>query len=266
MFGVSDKKGAGLDSVPDELFYLSALGHSSDEVFKAALETCEECGIKLLVLDSLEPALEGDAMAAKDVISFYQRRLEPFRAASVAVAIVDHQSKMQPGDKYQGKRAFGSVYKGNLARSVVQVEADERGTDTLTVKFRQVKHNFGALAEPFGAKLTFEAGRITVERTELSASQLAEEGMLNATDRVRLALEVGPAFPQEIADMTGLAPKTVKNVLSCLRGSGEVEDTGERDGQSRQVSLVSLRLRDTKDTCVDSDDVGSEQEVYRAGA
>jgi hypothetical protein len=67
---------------------------------------------------------------------------------------------------------------------------------------------------------------------------------------VKLALEAGPAFPAEIADASGLALKTVKNVLSRLRKAGEVKDTGKTDGQSKQVSLVSshLRDRDTRDT------------------
>jgi hypothetical protein len=62
---------------------------------------------------------------------------------------------------------------------------------------------------------------------------------------VKLALEAGSAFPAEIADASGLALKTVKNVLSSLRKAGEVKDTGKTDGQSKQVSLVSSPLRDT---------------------
>lgn len=67
---------------------------------------------------------------------------------------------------------------------------------------------------------------------------------------VKLALEAGPAFPVEITDASGLALKTVKNVLCRLREDGEVKDTGKTDGQSKQVSLVSshLRDRDTGDT------------------
>ena len=67
---------------------------------------------------------------------------------------------------------------------------------------------------------------------------------------VKLALEAGPAFPAEIADASGLALKTVKNVLSSLRKDGEVKENGKTDGQSKQVSLLSshLRDRDRRDT------------------
>ena len=140
--------------------------------------------------------------------------------------------------------AFGSTYKGLLARSVVQVEATERGEGSLTVRLRQTKHNFGTLAEPFGARLTFAENSVKVEVAELDAAELAEEQTLNATERVKLALEAGPAFQMEIADTTELKLQTVKNALSKLRRSGDVEDTGKMDEQSKQVSLMSPHYKD----------------------
>jgi hypothetical protein len=143
----------------------------------------------------LGPALQGDAEAARDVIGFFQKSIEPFRAEGVAVLIIDHQSRLQAGQSYQSKGAFGSVFKANLARSVMQVQATERGEGTLTVRLRQKKHNFGPLAEPFGAKLSFTEEAVVLEAVELDASELAEETTLNAADRVKLALEGGPAYP-----------------------------------------------------------------------
>ena len=89
--------------------------------------------------------------------------------------VIDHQSRLQAGQSYQNKGAFGSVYKANLARSVIQVEATERGEGTLTVRLRQKKHNFGPLAEPFGVKLSFSEEAVTLEAVELKAAELAEE-------------------------------------------------------------------------------------------
>lgn len=230
-------RGAGLAEPPDGLLYMSALGHTAREAFTAALEACEEHGVKLLVLDSLGPALQGDAEASRDVISFFSQAMEPFRAKGVGVLIIDHQSKLQAGQSYQSKGAFGSVYKNNLARSVIQVEATERGEGTLTVRLRHKKHNFGPLAEPFGATLTFAEDEVALEPVELEAAELAEEATLNATDRVKLALEQGPAYPWEIAEFTGLAVKTVKNTLTGLRKQGLVESTGEAENRTEQVQL-----------------------------
>jgi hypothetical protein len=152
--------------------------------------------------------------------------------------IIDHQSKLQAGQSYQSKGAFGSVYKNNLARSVIQVEATERGEGTLTVLVRQKKHNFGPLAEPFGAKLGFSEESVTLEAVELEAAELAQEGTLNAAERVKLALEEGAAYPWEIAESTGLAVKTVKNALTGLRKQGVVQPTGEIEGRTEQVRLI----------------------------
>ncbi len=164
--------------------------------------------------------MQGDAEASRDVIGFFQGAMEPFRALGVAVLIIDHQSKLQAGQTYQHKGAFGSVFKSNLARSVLQVEATERGEGTLTARVRQKKHNFGPLAEPFGIKLDFSEESVTLEAVELGAAELAEEATLNAAERVKLALEAGSAYPWEIADITGIPLKIVKNTLTGLRKQG----------------------------------------------
>jgi hypothetical protein len=230
-------RGQGVDTPPETLLYMSALGHPAGEAFASALEACIEHSVGLMVVDSLGPALQGDAEAARDVIGFFQKSIEPFRVEGIAVLIIDHQSRLQQGQSYQSKGAFGSVFKTNLARSVIQAQATERGEGTLTVRLRQKKHNFGPLAEPFGVKLSFTDQAVSLEAVELDASELAEEATLNATDRVKLALESGPAYPWKIAEHTGLALKTVKNALTGLRKKEVVEPTGEVENRTEQVRL-----------------------------
>jgi DNA-binding transcriptional ArsR family regulator len=217
---------------------MSVLGYPPREAFGAALKECKEYGVKLLILDSLGPALQGDAEAARDVIGFYQRVLEPFRAAGVTVLIIDHQARLQGGERYQSKGAFGSVFKTNLARSVIQAEATDREENTLTVRLRQKKHNFGPLADPFEVELKFTEEMVTLEAKEMEALDLAEEQTLTAPDRIKLALRAGPKYPEELAEDTGMPIKTVRNTLSKLRKAGVVEPTGEREGRSEQVRLT----------------------------
>ena len=231
-------RGEGLERVPDTFRYMSALGYSLREAFDAALAECIEYGVKLLILDSLGPALAGEAEAARDVIGFFQKRLEPFRAAGVTALVIDHQCHLRSGQHYQDKSAFGSVYKTNLARSVIQVEPISHKEGALTVVLRQKKHNFGSLAPTFGAKLEFGEEQVTLHAKELDAADLAEERTLNAADRIELALENDPAYPEELAEYTGIHIKTVRNTLSTLRKSGEVEGTGKREGRSERVRLI----------------------------
>jgi AAA domain len=221
-------RGQELDTPPENLLYMSALGHPAGEAFTAALEACKEHGVQMMVVDSLGPALQGDAEAARDVIGFFQNSIEPFRVEGIAILIIDHQSRLQAGQSYQSKGAFGSVFKTNLARSVIQAQATERGEGTLTVRLRQKKHNFGPLAEPFGVKLSFTEEAVSLEAIELNASELAEEATLNATNRVKLALQNGPAY---IAEHTG----EVENRTEQVRLSVPASLSLYRDGDDSHI-------------------------------
>ncbi len=238
----------GLGKPPRMLRYMSAVGARAREVFEDALEECKEHDVKLLIVDSLGPALEGDAEASRDVISFYNEVVGPFRTAGVAPLVIDHQSKLQGGERYQHKRAFGSVFKSNLARSVLQVEATERCDGELTVRLRQNKHNFGPLLKPFGARLMFSEEQVRIEAVELEETDLAEEGTLNANTRVLLALTgLEEATPSEVHEViSDLSLGTVKKELSKLKKDGKVEETGEARERQQVVKPAVTVTKDYK--------------------
>ena len=144
--GVNDDQRQALRVLPPlgPLFYISIISFCAlrqagtfffpwRTTFSFSCALCKPLRVELLIVDSYGMALRGDAEAARDVIGFYQEYLEPLRALGVAVLVIDHQSRLQAGQSYQQKGAFGSVYKANLARSVIQVEATERGEGMLTV-------------------------------------------------------------------------------------------------------------------------------------
>src|SRR5215203_2929420 len=256
-------RGICLDRPPHDLLYVSGLGRPAGEVLKGCLDVCATEGIGLLIIDSLGITLQGDAESARDVIKFYHDYLDPFREAGVTLLVIDHQGKTQAGERYQNKRSFGSVYKENLARSVIQVEPGDRGGGLLMLKLRQTKNNFGPKAEPFGTGLAFTEEKITVDARGLDATELAEEGTLNAGDRVRLALKDGPAYPAEIAEACDLPLGTVKNELTRLRKRGLVEYTGEIDPstKAREVRLTEdgLAVTGVTDPIVSCDAVTPDE-------
>jgi len=233
--------GEGLEEPAGDLFYMSALGHPGRRAFDDALEECREHRVRLLILDSLGPALQGDAESASDVIDFYAEVMERFRARGVSVLVVDHQSKPQPGQRYRDKRAFGSVFKGNLARSVLQVEPKKHEENVKTVRLRQTKHNFGQLSNDLMVRLAFTDEHVKVEAVDLESGAPDEDGELNAKEKVLRVLEAGPAYPWEIANAIEFEVKTVSNRLSELRKEGLVEPTGEHEGRTEQVRLASQR-------------------------
>ena len=79
---------------------------------------------------------------------------------------------------------------------MIQVEARDRNREagTVTITLQPKKASFGALRNPFAARLTFKEEKITAEAVELDETELATEGTLNADDRVKLALRCGPAY------------------------------------------------------------------------
>jgi DNA-binding transcriptional ArsR family regulator len=238
--------------VPKDLLYVSALGVRTHEVVEFALSACEEHEAVVVVLDSLGPAMVGDMAAAKDVIEFHNRYIAPFKTIASTPLLIDHQARQQAGEGYQSKGAFGSAYKEHLSRSLIQVEAGDRSAEqgTLNVRLRHKKTNFGTLADPFDVSLSFSDEMIVASTRDLAPADRAQEATLNAEDRVVAALEDGPAYPDEIADTTGLARGTVKNKITALKKAGRVETTREIRSQMEQVRLVAPRHRPIKGSAV----------------
>ncbi len=234
--------GLGID-IPQNLLYVSALGVRTHEAISFALSVCKEHRMVMAVIDSLGPAMVGDMAAAKDVIEFHNSYIAPFREIGVTPLLIDHQARQQGGEGYQSKGAFGSAYKEHLSRSLIQVEAGDRSAEqgTLNIRLRHKKTNFGALCDPFDVTLTFSTEEITASVRELTPADRAQETTLNATDRVLAALEDGPAYPDELAESTGLARSTIKNEINKLKKAERVETTGETKGQMEQVRLVDSR-------------------------
>jgi hypothetical protein len=116
----------------------------------------------------------------------------------------------------------------------LQVEATDRSDGELTVRLRQNKHNFGPLLQPFGAHLTFSEEEVRIEAVELEDADLAEEGTLNARERVYKAIkgfEDEEGTRSDVVEATGLADGTVKKELAALKREDHprVWDTGRAD-------------------------------------
>jgi hypothetical protein len=228
--------GMGLDQPPDDLLYMSALDTDVPSAFQRALDACVDHDIGLIVVDSVGPAMQGDAEASTDVLAFLDAYIKPFRSAGVAAFMVDHQAKIIKGEHSKNKLPFGSVYKFNMCRSVMQFEGsrDEAG---LNVQIRHTKCNFGPVQEDFAARLTFAKDVIEVQRAGLDAFDQPDPPTVS--ERIMDALKSGPLYPREIAeaaDMDNL--KTVQNLIPTLVNVGKLEYTGETEGRARQVRLA----------------------------
>jgi DNA polymerase I len=228
-------KGMGIE-IPDYLHYLWASGFRFSDVFPLILEAVDELGVRVVALDSLGMALEGDALKGAVIIDFFRDRIDQLKRRGVSVLIVDHQSGLRPGESYQNKAQYGSVYKGYLSRSRLQLELDERNEVGTRVIVRQNKTNFGAPQVPFVVQTLFEENKIVLKREALSEEDLREESVLNATDRVLLCLLDGPSYPADLQEKTNLAG--VGNIITKLKRKELIELTGQKVGKADEVVLT----------------------------
>jgi DNA polymerase I-like protein with 3'-5' exonuclease and polymerase domains len=236
--------GVGLDGLPDGTHYISGAGRTTKDTFSEALRFAENNGVGLVVVDSLGIAMDGDMDGAKTVVQFMHEVMDKFRSRGVTSVLVDHQGKLQMGEHYQSKTQYGNSFKKHLVRSQFQVEGKDGG---LTIRHK--KTNFGPLLDPFGATVEFEHEKITVERTELTQAELAEEATVSIRKRILIALEDGPAFTDALAERLNAEHKTVSNRVSDLVKSEKVEYTGREENRFREVRLKRL---EKSETCTNS--------------
>jgi RecA-family ATPase len=97
----------GLDAPPKDFLYMECVEASVDTGFKAAYDACIDTGAKLVIIDSMGMAMEGDSESSSDVMKFYRLYINPLRSLGVAILIIDHQAKMIKGEKFADKDIFG---------------------------------------------------------------------------------------------------------------------------------------------------------------
>jgi hypothetical protein len=235
--------GLGLEGIPENFYYLSAAMLPPLEAFKVAAAECRRLGVKLIIVDSVGFALDGDSENARDVLGFYRACIQPLKDAGASPLLIDHQAKIIKGEKYSDKQAFGSVYKTNAVRSAFQIRGHhEQGEITAT--FTHKKNNFGWKENDFSLKVLFGGGRVTVER--LDAPMPNPDRQPSKKELVQEAVEeLGHATAETVQNKTGINLQTVRNAISELISEGALRDTGDKQGRSR---IVVTHSRTTKGT------------------
>ncbi|MHB8154201.1 MAG: AAA family ATPase, partial [Bacillati bacterium] len=182
------------------------------------------------IFDSLGAAMQGDMEAAKDIVPFFQT----MRSLGT-VLILDHQSKVQVGQDYKDKDAFGSVYKTNLSRSVWQLRQKKPDTgEGLLLTLTHKKTNFGPLYDPIGLRATF-GHEFKLEAADVPAEAKTESD--TAYEKVKAALAKGPATGKRLEEITGLADSTIRGAISELQKGGYVHECG-KEGKASIWALI----------------------------
>src|SRR5215208_5797076 len=244
--------------IPKRLAYLSGLGVPTPKAFKKAQDFVGHYSAKAIIIDSLGLALEGDMERGRDVLAFYRTYIDPLRRAGTVPFIVDHEGKLQAGEKHKNKSPIGSAYKAWAARNVLQFELDEydKENSALDIRVRQTRTNFSPV-DPFGVRFTFEDKKVSITPRELLDTELIEEERMPMKDRIIGALRVGPATNVELQTLTGAGDGTIRNKLSELIQAGVVvADDGRPKNYCLADEEVSLSSVPTKRS--DSDDTSEK--------
>jgi hypothetical protein len=226
--------------VPKKLAYLSGVGVSTDAAFAAARRFVSDHKAVAVIIDSVGLAMMGDMSSAKDVLAFFRRYIDPLRRLGATPFLVDHEGKLQAGEKHKDKTPIGSAYKSWSARSVLQFEFGEyvEEESRLDLRVRQKKANFAPQIKPFGVSFKFEAKQVSIKTRSLTDTEMMDEERVPVRERILAALLVESRTVPELAELTGSPEGTIYNNLAKLVRDKEVAHDGYR-GRKKLYRLFS---------------------------
>jgi hypothetical protein len=228
--------------IPKKLAYLSGVGIDPEKAFEKARAFVERYEAKAVIIDSMGLAMQGDMEKGKEVLAFHSRYINPLRRAGATPFIVDHEGKLQTGEKHKDKSPFGSAYKAWASRSVLQFIFEEYREEAseLDISVRQTKTNFGPKIEPIGLRFTFEEKKVSMKTYDLPEEELLDEESKPVAERILAALGIEPATVAELERLTSAAQGTIYNNLSRLMkiDPPQVEEAGYK-GRSKLYRLFS---------------------------
>lgn len=160
--------GLHLDDIPENLSYF-APGKNLAKVLPTLRTIIKSKNIGFVILDSLG-ASGTDGESVESVVTL----LTELKRLGVATLVLDHQSKVQMGEKYENKTPFGSVYKENLSRSVFQLSRVERKENRVTLKLKHTKTNFGGFLNDLIFDIAFEGDRVLFTESTVKSVEISE--------------------------------------------------------------------------------------------
>src|SRR5918994_2931078 len=216
--------------IPKKLAYLSGVGIDPEKAFEKALAFVDEYKAKAVIIDSMGLAMQGDMEKGKEVLAFHSRYINPLRRAGATPFIVDHEGKLQTGERHKDKTPLGSAYKVWASRSVLQFQFEEYREETSEpdIRVRQTKTNFGPKIDPIGVRFTFEEKKVSMGPYALPDEELLEEESRPVKERILVALRLEGATNKQLQQITGASEGTIRNKLSELRTDGLITDDGKR--------------------------------------
>ncbi len=167
-----------------------------------------ETGARLLIIDSIGPAVSTDLNAAESATQLLGKDV---RSLNITTLCLAHTSKSEQGNK----TVFGSTFFKNLARSVWELKkSQEVGEQRINVGLYHRKANMSELLKPLGFEFSFIADEaIMVVKQQLKdLPELAAAVPLR--DQIAAVLSSGAMSIKAIAEELETTEGNVRNQLN----------------------------------------------------
>jgi len=177
-------RGLGLDKPPTNIFYYSPKNDIA--AFSKELRSIVRSeDIKFVIVDSLGAS----RLDASDEIQVIER-FEELKDSGVTSFLLDHHAKMQARDSIESKTPYGSVYKYNMARSVMHLVLDKPLKNRITLRLLHTKSNFGRLQPEMLIDIVFDKDAVMVCKSN-SVSQEVEQMLIIQDEMARMLKDEG---------------------------------------------------------------------------
>ena len=143
-------RGLNIEVPPKGLFYFKPT-HNLEDSFLTLKQLILDNQINLLIVDSLGAGSGVDTTKALDINFVFSKLLD----LGVTVLLIDHEAKQNIKSPLGNLKPYGSVYKYNLARSVLRLTQEIDG-----YTLYQFKNNFGKLAVPLNFDFVFDESSV----------------------------------------------------------------------------------------------------------
>jgi len=218
--------GLNLLKPPDNLYY-QAPGVSLPRFLPTLRQLIKKYKIDFLIIDSLG-AGGVDPLEQQSVIEFFNA----IRNLGITSLLIDHQAKLQSLDNYNQKTAFGSVYKFNLSRSVLQLARINKIDRGVSLMLSHKKSNFGELLENMTFDMAFNSDKVlftesqslTPEQEDIKAIWgVMQKNKSKGTENTQLSL-------MEACKKSGISKNRVRNLLKKGEGISWDKHTRNKKG------------------------------------
>ena len=188
------------------------------DIYEQVIKMIRKCGIKFLIVDSVEAAIAGTRDTGADQNSAIMLLYQCIRLFGIPVVLIDHVNSAQAKETKGQRKPYGSIYKYNYARYAFELRQtmEDRIPGDEHLALYCTKYNDGLLPIPQGLRVRFTPTTTVYSGEAISSPDLGDGA--SQADRILDALEDDELTTREIKAKTGIDINAIRAVTSAKPG------------------------------------------------